>query len=152
MIITSLCYIEHNQCYLMLFRNKKKHDPNEGKWIGVGGKCEPGEQPDRCAVREIREETGLEVKSLKYRGVVRFESDQWPSEEMHVFTVTEFEGAIASDCNEGHLEWIPKSKLDQLPMWQGDYIFLKYLLQDSPFFRLKLCYQGDKLIEYQEED
>ena len=56
---TTLCYIEKDGKYLMLYRNKKENDLNEGKWIGVGGKFEPGETAEQCLVREVREETGL---------------------------------------------------------------------------------------------
>lgn len=136
----------------MLYRNKKKNDPNQGKWIGVGGKCEKGETPYECAVREIKEETDLNAVSLSYRGMVHFESDEWPSEEMHVYTVTDFTGELTESCDEGRLEWIEKSRILELPMWQGDFIFLNYLLKEGPFFRLKLVYKGDSLIEYQEEN
>ena len=59
MINTTLCYIEQDGKYLMLHRIKKKEDINAGKWIGVGGKFEPGETADECVVREVFEETGL---------------------------------------------------------------------------------------------
>ena len=51
----TLCYIEQDGKYLMMLRNKKRSDPNEGKWIGVGGKLEAGETPMECSRREIRE-------------------------------------------------------------------------------------------------
>ena len=43
---TSLVYLERNGCYLILHRTKKDHDENHDKWIGLGGKFEPGETPD----------------------------------------------------------------------------------------------------------
>ena len=60
MIESTLCYLEQDGKYLMLYRNKKKQDPNAGKWIGVGGKLEAGETPEECVVREVREETGYD--------------------------------------------------------------------------------------------
>ena len=59
---TTLCYLEKDGAYLMLHRVKKKNDVNHDKWVGVGGKFEPGEDAPTCALREVREETGLEVR------------------------------------------------------------------------------------------
>ena len=74
LVNTTLCYIEKNGCYLMLHRTKKEYDYNKDKWIGIGGKFENGESPEDCAVREIREETGLIVEhaDLEYCGIVTF--------------------------------------------------------------------------------
>ena len=66
---TTLCYIKNDGKYLMLYRNKKKHDPNGGKWIGIGGKVEAGESYEECMLREVKEETGLELSDWKYRGI-----------------------------------------------------------------------------------
>ena len=65
MRLTTLCYIERDGCYLLMNRNKKTNDENEGKWIGVGGHLEENEAPEECVLREIKEETGLEVTNLR---------------------------------------------------------------------------------------
>jgi len=142
---TSLCYIEKDGSYLMLHRTKKEIDENAGKWIGVGGGFEEGESPDECAAREIKEETGLAVRSLRYRGIVTFVSDEWGTEYMHLFTSNDFDGKLI-DCDEGELKWICKSDIYSLELWDGDRIFLKLLEEESPFFSLKLEYKGDTLI------
>ena len=144
MLNTTLCYIEHDNKYLMLLRNKKKNDPNEGKWIGIGGKIEEGEAVFDCARREIFEETGLEIDNLNYRGTVEFNSDRWESEIMHLFTAATDEEKIA-ECEEGTLCWIEKDKIKDLPLWEGDRIFLDYLLKDEEFFKLRFFYEGDEL-------
>ena len=59
---TTLCYIENNGCYLMMHRTKKQNDPNEGKWIGIGGKIEAGETPKMALKREIHEELDAEIE------------------------------------------------------------------------------------------
>lgn len=64
---TTLCYIEKDGKYLMLHRTKKENDENKDKWIGIGGKFEEGESPEDCALREIKEETGLTVTSYQYK-------------------------------------------------------------------------------------
>lgn len=147
MINTTLCYIRRGEEYLMLHRIKKKHDLNQDKWIGIGGKFEDGESPEDCLLREAREETGLTLTDYRYRGIVTFVSDRWPTEYMHLFTADGFTGTL-KECDEGDLEWIPKSHLLELPHWEGDAIFLDLLGQDVPFFSLKLCYdKDDQLLE-----
>jgi 8-oxo-dGTP diphosphatase len=144
-----LCYIEKDEKYLMLYRNKKNNDCNGGKWIGVGGKIEENESPDEALVREVKEETGLTLTRSAFRGIVTFVSDTWEGEYMYVYTADGFEGEIC-DCDEGELHWVEKDKLFSLPMWEGDRVFLTPLLNDSAeVFRFKLVYSGDALIEVQ---
>ena len=145
MINSTLCYLERGEQYLMLHRVKKKNDINHDKWIGIGGKCEEGESPEDCILRETREETGLTLTAYRYRGLVTFVSDQAPTEYMHLFTATGWEGT-PHPCDEGELAWIYKRDLLALPMWEGDKIFLRLLEEDAPFFSLKLQYQGERLV------
>ena len=145
---TTLCYIEKEDAYLMLHRIKKEKDINKDKWIGVGGKMEAGESPEECVVREVREETGLDLKKYRYRGFITFVSAQWGTEYMHLFTATEYEGQL-KECTEGKLEWVPKLQIYQLNLWEGDKIFFRLLEENTGFFSLKLCYDDEKLISYQ---
>jgi len=144
MISSSLCYIERDGKYLMLHRVKKEVDANKDKWIGVGGRFEEGESPEDCVTREVMEETGLTLTDYAYRGIVTFVSDKWEGEFMHLFTATGFQGEI-KECDEGVLEWISKEELMKLPMWEGDKIFLDLIANPSPFFSLKLMYNGERL-------
>lgn len=141
---TTLCYIERGDQYLMLHRTKKKNDCNHDKWIGVGGGIEPGETPEQCVLRETLEETGLTLTEYRYRGVVYFRSDGYEPEDMHLFTATAWTG-VQRVCDEGDLEWIGKSRLLSLTLWEGDRIFLKLLEEDASFFHLTLQYHGDRL-------
>lgn len=143
---TTLCYIEQDGCYLMLHRVKKENDENKDKWIGIGGKFEDKESPEDCVLREALEETGLTLTSYRYRGLVTFVSDRWPTEYMHLFHADGFSGQL-KNCDEGDLQWLPKEQLYSLPMWEGDRIFLDLLEQDVPFFSLKLVYEGETLVE-----
>ena len=143
---TSLCYIERGDEVLMLHRVKKAVDENAGKWIGVGGGFEEGESPEECMLREVREETGLQLSSWRCRGVVTFVSDEWGTEYMHLFTAEAVDGPLC-DCAEGVLAWKKKSEvLSSLPIWEGDRIFLRLLDEDRPFFLLTLRYRGDALV------
>ncbi len=141
---STLCYLERGDRYLMLHRVKKKNDLNHDKWIGVGGKCEEGESPEDCLLRETREETGLTLTNYRYRGLVTFVSDQAPTEYMHLFTAAGWTGTPIP-CSEGELAWIEKAELRSLPMWEGDQIFLDLLEEGGPFFSLKLQYRGERL-------
>ena len=144
---TTLCYIEKDNQYLMLHRISKHNDPNRDKWLGVGGKFEKDESPEECMIREVKEETGLDVDAFKYRGIVTFVSNEWlETEYMHVFTVSEFHGELI-ECNEGKLEWVNISDILNLPMWEGDKYFLKELQSNNEFFSLKLVYEGNELKE-----
>ena len=129
----------------MLHRIKKENDLNHDKWIGIGGKFEDKESPEDCLLREAYEETGLTLTDYRYRGIVTFVSDRWPTEYMHLVTADGFTGEI-KDCDEGVLEWIHRKKLREIPHWEGDDIFLDLIESDAPFFSLKLCYEGDTLV------
>jgi 8-oxo-dGTP diphosphatase len=143
--LTTLCYIEQDGKYLMLHRVSKEVDVNKDKWIGIGGHFEEGESPEECLLREAKEETGLRLTSWRFRGIVTFVAQGWPTEYMCLYTADGFEGDLTV-CDEGTLEWIQKEGLDQLNLWEGDRIFLKLLAEDAPFFSLKLCYEGDTLV------
>ena len=146
MINSTLCYLERGDAYLMLHRVKKKGDLNHDKWIGVGGKFEDGESPEDCILRETWEETGLTLTDYRYRGLVTFVSDEAPTEYMHLFTADGFTGT-RRECDEGDLEWVDLDRVEQLPLWAGDHLFLKLLASEAPFFSLKLRYQGETLAE-----
>ena len=145
--LTTLCYIEKDDSYLMLHRIARDRDINKGKWIGVGGHFESRESPDECLLREVKEETGLTLTSFRCRGIVTFVSGRGDFEYMHLFTADAFEGTL-SDCDEGELAWVPKAAVPSLNLWEGDRIFLDLLLKREDFFLLKLVYDADdRLIE-----
>ena len=67
---------------------------------------------------------------------------------MHLFTATEYKGEL-TECDEGQLVWVPKDKLNELKLWEGDKIFFKLLSEDCGFFSLKLNYKGEKVTDIQ---
>jgi len=144
--LTTLCYIEKDEKYLMLNRISKENDENQGKWIGVGGHFEHQESPEDCLLREVKEETGLTLNNFFFRGIVTFDSDDNPAEYMHLYTSTDFSGSLIQ-CDEGVLEWVQKDKISSLNLWEGDRIFLDLLTKDVPFFSLKLIYKSGKLVK-----
>lgn len=144
--LTTLCYIEKDDSYLMLHRVKKEVDVNKDKWIGVGGHFEKEESPEECLLREVKEETGLTLESWRFRGLITFVCEGWNTEYMCLYTADKFHGEL-KECDEGELLWVPKSKLNELNLWEGDKIFFRLLEEREDFFTMKLVYEGDELKE-----
>ena len=147
MFKTVLVYIQKDDSYLMLYRNKKEKDYNKGKWIGIGGHIEVGESKEDAAYREVKEETGLTLLNLEYRGDVIFANEDF-EEIMYVFYSNEFEGELI-DCNEGELRFIRIDDLDKINMWEGDKYFLDLIKKNESGFLLKLIYEKDKLVSHE---
>ena len=148
--MSTLCYIESDGKYLMMHRVLKENDVNRDKWIGVGGHFEYAESPEECLIREVYEETGYTLSDYSFRGIITFvygKKGKETIEYMHLFTAQNVVGSPKA-CDEGVLEWVPKSKLMELELWEGDKIFLRLLDERKDFFSLKLVYnEEDKLIE-----
>lgn len=157
---TTLCYIVNDDNWLMLYRNKKPDDPNEGKWLGIGGRIEPGETPDECNLREVMEETGLRLRSSVFCGVIRFRSDTYEDEDMYLYYSDDFEPGDETalrryqeegvyelpECDEGELRWIPSAELSGLPMWEGDKAFLSQLMKGKREISMTLRYEGESCV------
>ena len=155
---TTLCYIKNKGCRLMLYRNRKPDDPNEGKWLGIGGKIEPGETPAECNVREVLEETGLILRSAHFHGIIEFRATTYEDEDMYLYSSSDFVPADPEAaavfrqtgeydppyCSEGELRWIPEEMLLSLPMWEGDRAFVERLLKDEKEISMTLQYEGEK--------
>lgn len=142
MEMSTLCYMERDGRYLMLHRVVKENDINRDKWIGVGGHFEEAESPEDCLLREVREETGVLLTDYRFRGIVTFVYGD-TSEYMHLFTADGWDGEIDFDCDEGVLEWVDKSCVEQLDLWEGDKVFFRLLDEERGFFSLKLVYGDD---------
>lgn len=147
MILSTLCYIEKDNKYLMLHRTKKENDINKDKWLGIGGKFEEGESPEECIIREVKEETGLILKSYKLRCIVTYTSNKWETEYIYVFTSNDFTGEQI-ECDEGDLQWIDKNEVIKLNTWEGDRIFVEKIQKDNTFFTVKFIYDEEKLVKY----
>lgn len=144
--LTTLCYIENENQYLMLHRIRKKNDVNHDKWIGVGGKFEHGESPEECLLREVKEETGYTLTSWKYRGIITFVYGEDIVEYMSLYTADQYEGTQI-ECDEGVLEWVDKDKISELNLWEGDRIFFRLLEERDDFFSLKLVYNTEDVLQ-----
>ncbi len=149
MKLATLCYIQDKKTNstLMIHRVKKENDYHHGKWNGLGGKFEPGECPEECAVREVKEESGLTAKSIKMKGFISFPIFDG-IEDWHVFlfVINDYEGELI-DSNEGNLDWIPNEKLTEINLWEGDKIFIPWLFEEK-FFSAKFIYADGKYISH----
>jgi 8-oxo-dGTP diphosphatase len=148
MIAATLCYIKSDDKTLMLHRIRKKNDIHEGKWNGLGGKFEKGETPEECVIREVKEESGLEILRPQLKGFITFpEFDGVNDWHVFVFTATRFSGHLI-DCEEGKLEWIKDEDILNLNLWDGDRFFLPWLQRDD-FFSARFIYKEKILTEHE---
>ena len=143
---TVLCYIIKDDEVLMLKKKEIKDDMNSNKWLGVGGHIEEGEHPDDAILRETKEETGLTLTSYDLLGIIKFYMDGKYSEKIYVYVGYEVKGELIP-CDEGTLQFFKKEEILNLPLWEGDKVFLKPLL-DNKKFKCNLYYNGEKLINY----
>ena len=145
-----LVYLENNEeQVLMIHRNKK--DEHQGLWLAPGGKVEPNEAPYETAIREMLEETGLQIKDHELRAVLSFpdDGDSPFGDEWHVFVFysNSFSGTLSENCPEGKLEWVPKNSLTELATWEGDRIFAPKIFNPG-CFSAKFLYSGNTLLDY----
>jgi 8-oxo-dGTP diphosphatase len=148
MKLATLCYLRRDGQTLMVHRVKKANDIHQGKWNGLGGKLDPGETPEECAIREIFEESGLKVRNPQLKGFLTFphfaHDEDWYA---FVFIAEDFEGELI-DSPEGDLRWIDNAELPGLNLWEGDRVFLPWLDRRG-FFSGKFVYQDGKLISHE---
>lgn len=144
----TLCYVRRNQQTLMLHRVKREADMHAGKWNGLGGKLLPGETPEACVIREVAEESGLQLRYPELRGLLTF--PQFANQEdwyAFVFVAHEFTGRLI-DSDEGVLQWIDNDKLLDLNLWAGDRVFIPWL--DEPgFFSARFDYDDGRYVGHE---
>lgn len=152
MKLATLIYLEKNGKTLMINRNKKENDIHEGFYNGLGGKFEEGESPEDCAIREMKEETGLTIyrENLKLKGILTFPGFKGNDWRVFVFTTNDYFGELLPQekVREGTLEWIDNNKLLDLKLNEGDYIFMPWLKEDK-IFSAKFIYEEDKVKDYE---
>ena len=150
MIETVLCYIEYKNQYLMMFRNKKANDINKNKYIGIGGHIEPHENSDQALIREVKEETNINLNQFKLMGKIYFH-EVGTDEVMYLYRASIEEEVALPNCDEGTLVWVDINKLGSLPMWEGDKYFLDKIKDyNSPFFEMKVIYDNGRLVSIEE--
>ncbi len=135
-ILATLGFIlsEDKKSVLLIHRNKRPGDQHLGKYNGLGGKMEAGEDALSCLKREIYEEAGIECTEVKLRGTINWpgfgkEGENWFG---FIFLVTKYQGQPGTSNEEGELHWKRISELPGLPMWEGDKHFLPLVFDGDP--------------------
>ena len=147
MKLATLCYLKMDGKTLMIHRIKKENDMHQGKWNGLGGKLNPGESPEDCVIREVREESGLTISEPILKGFLTFpkfaNDEDWYA---FVFVARKIEGSLI-ESDEGVLKWIDDDQLLNLDLWEGDLIFLPWLERPG-IFSGKFIYRDGTLVEH----
>lgn len=148
MKLATLCYVRGGGRTLMMHRIKQADDMHLGKWNGLGGKLKPGETPEACAIREVREESGLTVTRPQLKGFITFPAfDTIEDWYVFLFLCREFTGTLAEN-HEGYLQWIPDGDLPKLELWAGDRHFMQWF--DEPgLFSAKFVYADYQLASHE---
>lgn len=137
---------------LLVHRTARSDDQHLGKYNGLGGKMEPGEDVICCMQREILEESGLICKAMQLRGTINWtgfgpNGEDWLG---FIFLITEFSGTPKDRNEEGTLDWYPLKGLLDLPMWEGDRFFLPLVFDDDPrLFHGYMPYNGGRPLSWQ---
>jgi 8-oxo-dGTP diphosphatase len=136
---------------LMLHRNARSADHHLGKYIGLGGKIEADEDVVACMRREIREEAGIECTELVLRGTISWPGFGKAGEDWlgFIFLIRQFSGTPLTANPEGTFEWIPRARLLELPMWEGDLEFLPLVFDNDPrSFHGVMPYRDGKMVSW----
>jgi 8-oxo-dGTP diphosphatase len=147
--LATLVYALRDEQVLMLRRTT---EPNRGRWVAPGGKIDHGESPVECAVREMREETGLVIERPVLRAVMTETSPradyQWLT---FVFVAWDFDGSFTPAPGIGEFRWVPVDEVTKLPIPPADAIFFPRLLEDGSMFHGKFEYDAElNLLRWQE--
>ena len=127
--LTTLCYLEKDDSYLMLHRVKKEVDVNKDKWIGVGGHFEKDETPEECLLREVKEETGLDVKDAEGGYMFTYKRENPGEGDNYFVDVYRFTLDIDdSDVNfqEAEIDGYMFASIDEIKVFAQEGIFLHY--------------------------
>lgn len=145
MIPSTLVYVRRDETTLML---RKARGHQAGKWNALGGKAEPGEMPEACARREIREEAGLEIERLNYRGLIVFPRFDGTN-DWYVWIYLATARGEPRPSDEGELAWIPTAELTELELHEGDRVFLPWLDRSEAVFSARFDYEGGRFLGHE---
>jgi 8-oxo-dGTP diphosphatase len=132
----TLCFITHGDDVLLLKRGEHKR-VFPGRYNGVGGHIERDEDPLTGAIREMQEETGLDVTHVRFHGILHVDAGGENGIMVFVFSAQAAARAFANS-DEGTLEWVPRDQLDGLPVVEDLPALLPLVLDGDehapPFF------------------
>ena len=151
-ILATLGYIldETGQKVLLIHRNRRGGDQHLGKYNGLGGKLEATEDVVAGMKREIREEAGIECTSLVLRGTISWPGFGKGGEDWFafIFLIDAWQGEPRTENAEGTLEWIELTRLEQMPLWEGDRYFLPLVFEGGGQFHGVMPYRDGKPVSW----
>ncbi len=155
-ILATLGYVlaPNGREVLMVHRNKRPDDLHYGKYNGLGGKLDPRESVADCMRREILEEAGIVVETLRLRGTISWPGFGKRGEDWFgfVFRIEQWRGTPHTGNHEGSLEWVERDKVLSLPLWESDRLFLPMVFDDSSaVFHGVMPYKNGKMVSWSYE-
>jgi 8-oxo-dGTP diphosphatase len=131
-IISTCCYVRDGGKILFLLRTKKEGLNNKQFFRGLGGKAEQGESPLDCVIREVKEESGIDINPI-WKGIVTFSKPSDNDWEAHIFISEGFKGELMKSSSEGELIWVDEKDTQNLDMPEGDKKLLPLLFKEGKF-------------------
>ncbi len=141
---TATCIFVAEEDRLLLIR--KKRGLGEGKINAAGGKLEPGETPEACACREIKEELGITVSEVIHCGENLFQFADGYSMHVHIFITNQYEGQPI-ETDEAIPLWVDIDNIPYSEMWEDDYLWIPLMLKKKPF-KGHYIFDGDKMLDH----
>ena len=148
----ALCILKNKDNYLLIKRGKSKttKEDDYGMYIPIGGKFEPFETPEEAAKREVKEETGLDIDNIEFKGMI-IESSKANYNWVDFVYISEIPYFDPIDTDEGYLEWVHKDDIDTLPTPEIDKYVYKYIVDNQKFI-FNDVYDSDLNLIYAKEE
>ena len=143
----TISYLFSNGKLLMIKKLVRENDPNSGFYVSPGGKLESFEKGVNIkgrlesVIREIKEETGLELINPKLKGIILFDNfervfENWKNSEdflVYVFSCERYKGRLKKKSDEGIPMWVDEHKIKDLPQNEGDKKMYEWIKKGKPF-------------------
>ena len=139
--ISTACYLVKEDKVLLIKFNKKWGQV----YAPIGGKMENEETPTECVIREFKEETGLDLKNPKLKGISYWKDST--EGVIFIYVAEDFEGNL-QESEEGKLEWIDIKELENIKQFDMNTKFTKYVLEEGMFEGKFILDNSAKVLDY----